>query len=126
MERPCCCCCSSSGKVHSPARPCDRARVARQAVLRRRSEARTPRVLQPGSAPWVQRLPAPCAVERSGGSRPGAGLWSLFARFTVVGYAIVLLTSFVLLWAFGRTDGTGMEATVGACVVLGFPCMVRA
>lgn len=52
--------------------------------------------------------------------------WMLFFRFTVVGYAVVLLISFYLLWTFGRTDATGLQEVVGACVVLGFPCAIGA
>lgn len=52
--------------------------------------------------------------------------WMLFFRYTVVGYAIVLLISLYLLWTFGRTEGTGMQEIAGACVVLGFPCAIGA
>lgn len=68
------------------------------------------------------------AVESAGGSRPrpGATFWGLFLHSAVAGYAVVLLIAFYLLWTFGRTDGTGVAATVSACVVLGFPCAIGA
>ena len=68
------------------------------------------------------------AVEFPGGAppSPGAAFWSLFVRYTVVGYAVVLLISFYLLWTFGQTDGAAFVAVLGACIVLGFPCAVGA
>lgn len=57
---------------------------------------------------------------------PGATFWMLFLRYSIVGYALVLAISLYLLWTFGRTDGTGVEETVSACVVLGFPCAIGA
>ncbi len=51
---------------------------------------------------------------------------SVFARFTVVGYAVALLVSAYILWTFGRMDGTGAEETVKAIVVLGFPSALGA
>ena len=50
-----------------------------------------------------------------------SSFWSVFLRFTVVGYAIVLLISLYLLWTFGRTDGLNMEDTLRIAVVMGFP-----
>jgi len=58
--------------------------------------------------------------ERSG----GATFQALFVRFTVVGYAVALLTSLYVLWIFGRTDGLGLEQTVMIVSVLGFPASV--
>ncbi|MBP2302426.1 TIGR02587 family membrane protein [Azospirillum picis] len=68
------------------------------------------------------------AVEFPGGSkpRPGVGFWSLFLRFTVVGYVLVLAICLFLLWTFGRTDGTGVAEILSATVVLGFPCAIGA
>ncbi|CAO3450708.1 TIGR02587 family membrane protein [Azospirillum largimobile] len=68
------------------------------------------------------------AVELPGGSKPpgGVGFWSLFLRFTVVGYVIVLSICLYLLWTFGRTDGTGLAEIISATVVLGFPCAIGA
>ena len=57
---------------------------------------------------------------------PGATLWTQFLRFTVVGYAMVLIISLYLLWTFGRTDATSMNEIAGACIVLGFPAALGA
>lgn len=56
----------------------------------------------------------------------GAGFWSVFARYTLVGYAIALLVCFSLMWTFGRFDEAGPAAAVSLCVVLGFPASVGA
>ena len=50
-----------------------------------------------------------------------ASFWSLFLRYTVAGYAIVLLISLYLLWTFGRTDGLNMEDILKISIVMGFP-----
>jgi putative integral membrane protein (TIGR02587 family) len=57
----------------------------------------------------------------SHGPRPGETFWILFARFTIVGYALVLLVSVYVLWTFGRTDGTAIEEILSAVVVLSSP-----
>lgn len=57
---------------------------------------------------------------------PGVTFWSLFARFTIVGYAVVLVVAFCLLWTFGRTDGTEAKTVLSASIVLGFPCAIGA
>jgi putative integral membrane protein (TIGR02587 family) len=54
-------------------------------------------------------------------SAAGAAHWSLFLRFTLVGYALSLATSAYVLWTFGRFEGTGLELRVLEAVVLGFP-----
>lgn len=51
---------------------------------------------------------------------------SVFLRFTVAGYAISLMTSYFLLWSFGRLDDTGFDESLMACVVLGVPTSVGA
>lgn len=56
----------------------------------------------------------------------GISFWSVFLRFTVVGYAIALLISLYVLWTFGRTHGLDLNQVVSACVVLGFPAAVGA
>ena len=66
------------------------------------------------------------SVDLRGGSQRKASFFSVFARFTVVGYAIVLLTSLYVLWTFGRIDGTGLEEIMSATVVLGFPGAIGA
>jgi putative integral membrane protein (TIGR02587 family) len=57
---------------------------------------------------------------------PDVGFWSLFLRFTVVGYALVLVICLYLLWTFGGIDGSGWNEIVSAVVVLGFPCAIGA
>lgn len=57
---------------------------------------------------------------------PEATFWTLFLRFTVAGYALVLIIALYLLWTFGRTDGTAIEEIISACVILGFPCAIGA
>jgi len=52
--------------------------------------------------------------------------WSVFVRFTVVGYAVVLLVSVYMLWTFGSTSGMALEGVLGAAVVLGFPGAIGA
>lgn len=68
------------------------------------------------------------AVEFSGQAtlRPGTPQWSGFLRFTVVGYALVLLVSLYVLWTFGRTDGTGLAEIVNTATVLAFPGAIGA
>jgi putative integral membrane protein (TIGR02587 family) len=57
---------------------------------------------------------------------PGTPPWSVFLRFTVVGYAVALVISAYVLWTFGRLDDTGWAETVTAVVVLGFPAAIGA
>lgn len=52
--------------------------------------------------------------------------WSVFLRFTVVGYAIVLAVSIYLLWTFGRTAGIPVDSVLGAAIVLGLPGAIGA
>jgi putative integral membrane protein (TIGR02587 family) len=52
--------------------------------------------------------------------------WSVFLRFTVVGYALALLVSLYILWSFGRTDGTDLAEIVSTTVTLGFPASIGA
>lgn len=58
--------------------------------------------------------------------KPDESFFSIFARYTAVGYAIALLVSAFILWTFGRMDGTGAEEIVKATVVLGFPAALGA
>ena len=51
----------------------------------------------------------------------GMGFWTLFLRFSVVGYALVLLTSLYILWTFGRTDETAFGPILMATIVLALP-----
>lgn len=69
------------------------------------------------------------AVEFSGQEKvlsPDTPFWSVFLRFTVVGYAIVLLVSFYILWTFGSLDGLGFEEKLKSVVVLGVPAALGA
>lgn len=69
------------------------------------------------------------AAEFSGQEKnlpPDTPFWSVFLRFTVVGYAIVLLVSFYILWTFGLTDDLGFEEKLKAAAVLGFPAALGA
>jgi putative integral membrane protein (TIGR02587 family) len=68
------------------------------------------------------------AVEFRGQEAVPAGtpLWSVFLRFTVVGYAVALLISAYVLWTFGRLDDTGWGERAAAVLVLGFPAAVGA
>ena len=49
-----------------------------------------------------------------------------FLRFTVVGYAIVLLISFYILWTFGSIDDMAFAERLKATIVLGFPAAIGA
>lgn len=52
--------------------------------------------------------------------------WSVFARFTVVGYAIAIVLCGLLLWTFGRLDGMPAPVAMAAVVVLAFPAAIGA
>ena len=67
-------------------------------------------------------------VEFHGSHRPEAEdtLLGLFARFTVVGYVIVLAVCTYVLWTFGKIEGLSVEDLVGTAVVLGFPASIGA
>jgi putative integral membrane protein (TIGR02587 family) len=56
----------------------------------------------------------------------GVPAWSLFLRFTVVGYAIALLVSAYVLWTFGRSDEHFAGVYMMMVVVLGFPASIGA
>ena len=69
------------------------------------------------------------AVESSGHENAlslDSPMWSIFLRFTVTGYAIVLLISFYILWTFGSIDGMAFTEQVKGAVVLGLPAAVGA
>ncbi|WEX10633.1 TIGR02587 family membrane protein [Chelativorans sp. AA-79] len=57
---------------------------------------------------------------------PGVPWWSVFLRFTVVGYAVAVLVSLYVLWTFGRTDGASAMQVLMAVVVLAFPASLGA
>lgn len=46
---------------------------------------------------------------------------SVFVRYTIVGYAVVLLISLYLLWTFGRLEGMSLPEIAKVTVVLSFP-----
>lgn len=56
----------------------------------------------------------------------GTSGWSLFLRFTAVGYALALLASAYVLWTFGRYDSGAYALYVTEAVVLGFPAALGA
>jgi putative integral membrane protein (TIGR02587 family) len=51
---------------------------------------------------------------------------SLFFRFTLTGYSIVLLMSIYILWTFGRTDMMSFRQIIMSAVVLSFPGSIGA
>ena len=57
---------------------------------------------------------------------PGTPFWSVFLRFTVVGYALVLLICAYVLWSFGRLDDTSWVDRLPTILVLGLPASVGA
>ena len=52
--------------------------------------------------------------------------WTVFARITIVGYAIALLVSLYILWTFERTEGMAVGQIIQATIVLGFPAALGA
>ena len=56
----------------------------------------------------------------------GATHFGVFARFTIVGYALALSISAYMLWTFGRLEGLDLEPIAKAVVVLGLPAAVGA
>lgn len=50
-----------------------------------------------------------------------SSILSVFMRYTIAGYALVLLISFYLIWTFGHIEGLSAEQTVKAVVVMSFP-----
>ncbi len=47
--------------------------------------------------------------------------WSIFLRFTLVGYAVTLAVCAYVLWTFGRLEGDALHTRVAMTVVLAFP-----
>jgi putative integral membrane protein (TIGR02587 family) len=60
------------------------------------------------------------------GAPEGSSPWSLFLRFTVVGYATALLVSAYVLWTFGRFEGGSFTSYLMMAVVLGLPASLGA
>lgn len=69
-----------------------------------------------------------CSIEAQGRlSIFSAGFfWGVFMRFTIVGYALVLLLSFYVLWTFGRLDGAALSEAMMSVLILGFPAALGA
>lgn len=55
-----------------------------------------------------------------------ASFWSVFVRFTVVGYAVALLMCLFILWIFGRTSGETPTQILMMITVLGLPASLGA
>lgn len=51
---------------------------------------------------------------------------SVFARYTLVGYVVVLAVGFGLMWLLGRTSGDSFGEIVSTCVVISFPGAIGA
>ena len=68
------------------------------------------------------------AVEFRGTEAPARGTpgWSVFLRYTVVGYATALLVSAYVLWTFGRYEDGAYSTYLMEAVVLGFPASLGA
>lgn len=56
----------------------------------------------------------------------GTPMWSIVLRFTVVGYALVLLVSLFVLWCFGQIDQATAAPPLMMAAVLGFPASIGA
>jgi putative integral membrane protein (TIGR02587 family) len=52
--------------------------------------------------------------------------WSVFLRFSIVGYALALVVCAYILWTFGRTQGLATHQVIAATIVLGFPASLGA
>jgi len=52
--------------------------------------------------------------------------FSLFLRFSMVGYVMALVISAYSCWSIGRFDGLGLDAMIEISIVLGFPAAVGA
>lgn len=53
-------------------------------------------------------------------------MWSLFFRYTLVGYAIAFLISAYILWTFGRADGAAFTNFLTETITLAFPASLGA
>lgn len=69
------------------------------------------------------------AVEFSGHAKaltPDAPFWSVFLRYTVVGYAMALIISYYILWTFGSIDDMAIVEQIKSVIVLSVPAAVGA
>ncbi len=53
--------------------------------------------------------------------KPSESFHGVFLRYTIAGYALVLIIGLYLVWTFGHTDGLSFEDTVRITIVMGFP-----
>lgn len=74
----------------------------------------------------VMQLFVYAAHFRGGHSFEGMSIASEFARFTVVGYVIVMAVSYGLMWLLGQLDGNSFAESLSICVVLSFPGAIGA
>lgn len=65
-------------------------------------------------------------VDFAGTEIKAESFFSVFARFTVVGYVVVALVNLYLLWTFGRTDGLSLYQVMSLVAVLSFPGAIGA
>jgi putative integral membrane protein (TIGR02587 family) len=68
------------------------------------------------------RVDLPGRDERRGSN----GFFTILLRYSLAGYGVCALSSLLLLWAFGRTDGVGVGELVEYIVVLAFPAVLGA
>jgi putative integral membrane protein (TIGR02587 family) len=68
------------------------------------------------------------ALEYRGGERRGHGIpwWSLFARYTLPGYAVAIGVAAYLLWSFGRFEDLNLYWMLMYSIVLGLPASLGA
>lgn len=63
---------------------------------------------------------------RGGHKTQRMSMLSVFARYTLVGYVIVLAVGVGLMWLLGRTDGDPLRDVISNCVVISFPGAIGA
>jgi putative integral membrane protein (TIGR02587 family) len=63
---------------------------------------------------------------RGGHGFEGISFVSVFARYTLVGYIIVLAVSFSLIWLLGRADGNSFDVILRTAITLSFPGAIGA
>lgn len=56
----------------------------------------------------------------------GISMFSVFARYSLVGYVIVLAVSLALMWLLGRTEGNAFQEVLSAGIVISFPGAIGA
>lgn len=74
----------------------------------------------------VMQLFVYAARFRGGHAVDGLSVASAFARYTLVGYIIVIGVSLGLLWLLGRTEGVGLREMLSTAIVIGFPGAIGA